>query len=208
MEVSTTMMNRRTAIKHLGGAASALLLTETLRAETLTADALAAGQAPAAAPAAAPTGPFTLPALPYAYDALEPSFDTATMHLHHDKHHQADVTNSERRRRRPPGACGQVPQRPRCQLGNAPRSCPGRRPEQRWRPRQPLLLVAHSGQGRCGPDRRAGQGHRCQVRLAFCLPEKSDGRRHARFRQWLGLAGRSCPTARSPSRARRTRTAR
>ena len=69
------MMNRRTAIKHLGGAASALLL-----AESLTVEALASGQAPAAAPAAAPTGPFTLPALPYAYDALEPSFDAETMH--------------------------------------------------------------------------------------------------------------------------------
>jgi Fe-Mn family superoxide dismutase len=82
------MMNRRTAIKHLGGAASALLL-----AESLTVEALASGQAPAAAPAAAPTGPFTLPALPYAYDALEPSFDAETMHLHHDKHHQAYVNN-------------------------------------------------------------------------------------------------------------------
>lgn len=78
------MMNRRSAIKHLGGAASALLLTETLRGE-----ALVGGQAPPAAP----TGPFTLPPLPYAYDALEPSFDAATMHLHHDKHHQAYVNN-------------------------------------------------------------------------------------------------------------------
>lgn len=31
---------------------------------------------------------FTLPPLPYAYDALEPYFDAATMQLHHDKHHQ------------------------------------------------------------------------------------------------------------------------
>jgi Fe-Mn family superoxide dismutase len=31
---------------------------------------------------------YTLPALPYAYDALEPYFDAATMQLHHDKHHQ------------------------------------------------------------------------------------------------------------------------
>lgn len=36
---------------------------------------------------------FTLPALPYAYDALEPVIDTLTMQIHHDKHHQAYVTN-------------------------------------------------------------------------------------------------------------------
>ena len=36
---------------------------------------------------------FTLPPLPYAYDALEPHIDTETMHLHHDKHHRAYVTN-------------------------------------------------------------------------------------------------------------------
>lgn len=34
---------------------------------------------------------FTVPPLPYAYDALEPHVDEATMHLHHDKHHQAYV---------------------------------------------------------------------------------------------------------------------
>jgi Fe-Mn family superoxide dismutase len=44
------------------------------------------------APAAAtPSGPYKLPPLPYGYDALEPSIDTETMHLHHDKHHAAYV---------------------------------------------------------------------------------------------------------------------
>ncbi len=36
---------------------------------------------------------FTLPPLPYAYEALEPHIDTETMHIHHDKHHQAYVDN-------------------------------------------------------------------------------------------------------------------
>ncbi len=36
---------------------------------------------------------FTLPPLPYAYDALEPHIDTQTMQIHHDKHHAAYVTN-------------------------------------------------------------------------------------------------------------------
>lgn len=34
---------------------------------------------------------FTLPALPYAFDALEPHIDKETMEIHHDKHHQAYV---------------------------------------------------------------------------------------------------------------------
>jgi Fe-Mn family superoxide dismutase len=36
---------------------------------------------------------FELPPLPYAYDALEPTIDTATMQIHHDKHHAAYVNN-------------------------------------------------------------------------------------------------------------------
>ncbi len=36
---------------------------------------------------------FELPPLPYDYSALEPHIDTQTMQLHHDKHHQAYVTN-------------------------------------------------------------------------------------------------------------------
>ena len=36
---------------------------------------------------------FTLPPLPYDYAALEPTIDTQTMQIHHDKHHQAYVTN-------------------------------------------------------------------------------------------------------------------
>src|SRR5207344_2925255 len=36
---------------------------------------------------------FTLPALPYAHDALEPHIDKMTMEIHHGKHHNAYVTN-------------------------------------------------------------------------------------------------------------------
>lgn len=36
---------------------------------------------------------YTLPDLPYGYDALEPYIDVETMHLHHDKHHNTYVTN-------------------------------------------------------------------------------------------------------------------
>lgn len=38
-------------------------------------------------------GPFTLPPLAFATDALEPHFDKMTMEIHHDRHHNAYVTN-------------------------------------------------------------------------------------------------------------------
>ncbi|MFO0827825.1 MAG: superoxide dismutase [Phycisphaerales bacterium] len=67
-------------------------------AATAAAPTVLAQSTPPAAPAGAPApaatdGPFTLPALPYAYEALEPSIDAETMHIHHDKHHAAYVNN-------------------------------------------------------------------------------------------------------------------
>ena len=50
---------------------------------------------PTAAPPA-PDGPFTLPELTYAFDALIPSIDAMTMEIHHDRHHQAYVDNLNR----------------------------------------------------------------------------------------------------------------
>jgi superoxide dismutase, Fe-Mn family len=47
----------------------------------------AAGEAPKAA-----SGPFKLPKLPYAYDALEPHIDAKTMEIHYTKHHATYVS--------------------------------------------------------------------------------------------------------------------
>lgn len=44
----------------------------------------------------APAGPFKLPPLPYAVDALEPHFDAMTMTIHHDRHHASYVGNLNR----------------------------------------------------------------------------------------------------------------
>jgi superoxide dismutase, Fe-Mn family len=51
---------------------------------------------------------FTLPALPYASDALEPHIDQATMEIHHDKHHQAYVTNLNKALEGKPEADGTI----------------------------------------------------------------------------------------------------
>ncbi len=75
-------MTRRQAIKTTALASAALA--------TLPG---AIGQTNSTTPAAAATGPFTLPPLPYAYDALEPHIDAQTMQIHHDKHHATYVAN-------------------------------------------------------------------------------------------------------------------
>lgn len=41
-------------------------------------------------------GPLTLPPLPYAFNALEPSIDAETMEIHHDRHHKAYVDNANK----------------------------------------------------------------------------------------------------------------
>ena len=71
-------MNHRSFLKLLlASGLSSRLLPSTSRAHT----------------ASAPTGPFTLPPLPYAPNALEPYIDAETMTLHHGKHHAAYVNN-------------------------------------------------------------------------------------------------------------------
>ena len=85
-------MHRRDSLKLLAGA-TAFAGSATWLGRTA---ALAQATAPAAAPAApvaAAAGPFVLPPLGYAYEALEPHIDAKTMEIHHSRHHNAFVTN-------------------------------------------------------------------------------------------------------------------
>lgn len=77
------MMTRRYALKTTALASVALATLPGAIAQT----------SPTTPAMTMPEGPFKLPPLPYAYDALEPYIDTETMHLHHDKHHAAYVAN-------------------------------------------------------------------------------------------------------------------
>jgi superoxide dismutase, Fe-Mn family len=74
--MKTTLLTRREALKTAALAAAACAAAPLLHAQ----------------PAPAP-GPFKLPPLPYAFDALEPHIDARTMEIHHDKHHAAYVAN-------------------------------------------------------------------------------------------------------------------
>jgi superoxide dismutase, Fe-Mn family len=71
------LLNRRQLLKAAGAGAASFALARL---------------APLAA-AKDSSGGFTLPKLPYAYDALEPYIDAKTMEIHHDKHHAAYVKN-------------------------------------------------------------------------------------------------------------------
>ncbi len=102
-----TRLTRREALKAAAGLSlSAAALAAVLRpaqADPLPVPnerAMPPADLPPTAPLIVPpggatglNGPFHLPLLPYAYDALEPFIDAQTMQIHHDKHHAAYVKN-------------------------------------------------------------------------------------------------------------------
>ncbi|HWY74532.1 MAG TPA: superoxide dismutase [Verrucomicrobiae bacterium] len=84
MSERTIMMTRRKAIKTASLAVAACAASVPV---------LHGEPTPALAAAPGSSAPFSLPPLPYSFDALEPDIDARTMEIHHDKHHQAYVTN-------------------------------------------------------------------------------------------------------------------
>ncbi|HKV62436.1 MAG TPA: superoxide dismutase [Candidatus Acidoferrum sp.] len=87
-------MNRRNFLRNTGIVGAGLLgagdsVSGLLRARTVThSDSNLTLEDKAVA--------FTVPPLPYSFDALEPYIDAKTMEIHHDKHHGAYVTNANK----------------------------------------------------------------------------------------------------------------
>jgi superoxide dismutase, Fe-Mn family len=89
------LVSRRDVLLAAAGGIALLSATGSSRAADppATPPASPAASSAAAAAAAAPSGPFKLPALPYADNALDPVISANTLGFHHGKHHQAYVDN-------------------------------------------------------------------------------------------------------------------
>lgn len=84
------LISRRNVMK-LGGSAVLLAAADRVSGQSMPAGSRPAGGAPVGFDGAWQDGKYALPPLPYAYNALAPVLSEDTLHLHHDKHHQAYV---------------------------------------------------------------------------------------------------------------------
>ena len=149
---------------------------------------------------------FTLPALPYAFDALEPHIDAKTMEIHHDRHHKAYVDNLNKAARIGPGP-RQARTSSRCCATSS--SVPGRDPpgghQQRRRPRTTTRCSGRSW----APARAASRAGRSAdaIKAAFGdfakLQGQHEEQRPDAVRQRLELAGRQPDRAASSKRSSR-----
>ena len=131
---------------------------------------------------------YTVPPLPYAYDALEPHIDKATMEVHHDKHHQAYVDKVNAALEGTALADAPIEDVLK-DLGQVPEGKRTAGQKQRRRPLQPHdVLGEHESRWRRRARRRARRGDQLGVRLLFRLPGEAEGNGGQPVRLGLVLA--------------------
>jgi Fe-Mn family superoxide dismutase len=91
LRAAEVFMNRRNFLLHTGIAGAGMLVAGKSAAGLLRAGNVTHSDSNLALEEK--TVAFTVPPLPYSFDALEPYIDAKTMEIHHDKHHGAYVTN-------------------------------------------------------------------------------------------------------------------
>ena len=195
-ENAMTHLNRRQLLQSAGAGLATLALSPLY---AVAADAV---KAPA-------SGGFSVAPLPYAYDALEPSIDALTMHIHHDKHYAAYVKNLNTALKDHPEflkmdlvqVLKNVDKLPKDKQQTVINNGGGHS--------QPWIVLEVDGARRQGRPtvRRPGQGHRRTFGSLDKFKNKMNDVRHQPLRQRLGLAG-SQQTASWRSSAPPTRTAR
>ena len=154
---------------------------------------------------------YSVPPLPYAYDALEPHIDKATMEIHHDKHHQAYVDKANAALEGTEWADKPIEE----VLQNLDSLGDKKGPVRNnggGHYNHSLFWESMSPDGGGEPERRAGRRDRRRVRLVRRLPGEAEGdrRRPVRLRLVVARARRLRPGDRrhAPTRTARSPTAR
>ena len=130
---------------------------------------------------------YEVPPLPYDYNALEPHIDEATMHLHHDKHHQAYVNNANGVLEGTEWADKPVEEVLK-NLGSLPSDKQGAGPQQRRRPLQPLAVLGVDEPRRRRRARRRPRLPRSTPRSARSTTSRRSSRTPASSRFGSGWA--------------------
>ena len=146
---------------------------------------------------------YELAPLPYDYAALEPFIDAETMHLHHDKHHQAYINNVNAALANHPALAAKSVDDLIARPGCGSRRYSRRSAQQRRRPLQPHRILEPHGPGRAHPasaaTRRAPSPSRSPPTSATSRPSRRPSTRPPPSSSAPAGAGWSLPAASSRS---------
>ena len=130
---------------------------------------------------------YTVPPLPYAYDALEPHIDKATMEFHHDKHHQAYVDKVNAALEGTEWADKPIEEVLQNLDGLGDKKGPVKN-NGGGHYNHSLFWESMGPDGGGEPSGRAGRRDRLDLRLVLGLPGEDEGNRRQPVRLRLGLA--------------------